>query len=440
MTLRESDAGGIVPPAGLTAAQARRVALGSAAGTAVEYYDFTVYGLLSVSLSTHFFHSDDPLAALLSTFAIFGVAFVLRPIGGMVFGHLGDTLGRRRVLTATILLMTGSTAVIGVLPTYPEIGLAAPILLLLARVAQGLSAGGETSGAGVYAAESAPAKRRAFYASGISGGALFGALIASVLIVGLSSVLPAAEMNTWGWRIPFLISLPIGLIGFWIRRRLEESPQFTGLAEQGSVANAPLLTAVREHRRTILVATCLTLFPMAGYYLIYIYMPTYLTKVAGFDARVGFWSSTVALLAACVATPMFATLSDRTGRKPMLIVSGIAMCALIIPALMVMNSHTVGLAILSHVVIAVPHAAAQSVLLVTIAEQFPTVVRSSGLSLGYNVAAAVAGGSAPFAATWLVAHTGNTMSPAWFVIIMAVLTLAAAVSLRETTGRQLQEA
>ncbi|MFC5750885.1 MFS transporter [Actinomadura rugatobispora] len=440
MAVTESGAGEAVPTAGPAPAQIRRVALGSAAGTAVEYYDFTIYGLLSVALAAHFFKSTDPTAALLATFAVFGVAFVLRPLGGLMFGHLGDRLGRQRVLTVTILMMTFSTFVIGVLPTYSSIGVLAPVLLLAARVVQGLSAGGEATGAGVYVAESAPANRRAFFVSGISGGALFGALVASALIVGLRYALPADAMAEWGWRIPFLISLPIGVVGFWIRRRLEESPQFIEMRNEGRLEGAPVVAAVRGFSRPILVAALLTMFPMAGYYLIYIYMPTYMNKVAGFDAMVGFWSSTVTLVVACAATPMFAALSDRIGRKPMFLVSSVATCVLIIPALVVMNSDSVPRAILAHVLIALPHAAAQSVLMVTLTEQFPAVVRYSGLGLGYNLSAAAAGGSAPFVATWLVDRTGSVTSPAWFVIALTVLTLAAAISLRETAGKQLQAA
>lgn len=414
----------------------RRVALGSAAGTAVEYYDFTVYGLLSIPLANHFFKTGNPTAALLSTFAIFAVAFLLRPVGGILFGHLGDKYGRKQVLTATILLMTGSTFVIGILPTYSSVGLIAPLLLLAARVLQGLSAGGEASGAGTFIAESVPNNRRAFYVSGVSAGAFFGALVAAATIVGLRTWLPDGILDDWGWRIPFLLSLPIGLIGFWIRQRLEESPEFLELRTDGTVRKAPIAEAVTKHPRAILIAVGLALFPMAGYYAIYIYMPTYLTAVAKFDPLVGFWSSTITLLIACAVTPLFAAISDRVGRKPVFITASIVACAALIPAFSLMNTGSVPLAITAQIMVALPHAAAQAVLLATLTEQFPAAIRYSAVSLGYNIASVLAGGTAPYIATWLVDRTGDDISPAWFVITTALLTLTAAITLRETAGKK----
>lgn len=424
---------------GLAPSETRRVALAAAAGTAVEYYDFTVYGLLSLALAEHFFNPDDPTAALLSTFALFGVAFVLRPVGGIVFGHLGDRLGRQRVLAATILAMTGSTFVIGLLPTYGSVGLLAPFLLLLARMVQGLSAGGEASGAGTYVAESAPRRRRAFYASGISGGALFGALVASSFILALRTWLPEESMEDWGWRVPFLVALPIGVIGWWIRKRLEESPQYATLREKGEVDRAPIATIVTVHRVPVIKTMGLALFPFAGYYVIYIYMPTYLVTVAGFDPLHAFWSSTVTLLVACASTPVFTLLSDRIGRKPVFVGACVAAVVVLLPAFQVMNTGYLALAIAAQVVVALPHAAAQSIIVVSLTEQFPATVRYSGVSLGYNLASVLAGGTAPYVATWLVTRTGSAPSPAFFVMAAAMLTLVAVLTLRETAGEPLPE-
>lgn len=407
-------------------------------GSIVEYYDFGVYGYLATVLSVVFFaNSTDPTTALLATFATFAAAFVLRPLGGLIFGHLGDRFGRSRILAATILSMCAATVAIGVLPTYAAIGVGAAILLVAARCVQGIASGGEVGGAAAYVAEKSPPRRRGFLCSTIQVGALAGALFGSIAVAILTSVLTQEQVAAWGWRVPFLLSLPLGLVGLWIRYRLDDSVHSSELASGDGLASTPAVELVRAHLPGLLRTLGLSTLLFAGYYVVYVYASTYLQRTAGFDADAAFWSTTTTLVVSCLAMPLFGHLADRWGRKPMLLGATIAFGVLAVPGFAVMSADSFAPALVAQVVLGLPESALMGVVFATFAEMFPSRVRYTGIALGFNLASMAVGGTAPLICVWLVDVTGSPLAPAWFLIATALVSAATAVTLTETRGRAL---
>ncbi len=301
----------------------RQVISGASIGNAVEWYDFAIYGFLATFIAANFFPAGNDTAALLNTFAIFAAAFVMRPLGGLVFGPLGDRIGRQRVLAIVILLMAGSTLAMGLLPTYDAIGVAAPLLLLFLRCLQGFSAGGEYGGGACYLAEFAPDRHRGVVVTFIAWSGVVGFLLGSVTVTLLQTALGDAAMDSYGWRIPFLIAGPLGLVGLYIRLRLTDTPAFAALAESDEVAASPLREAVQTAWRPILQVIGVMIVFNVGYYVVFTYLPTYFIKTLHFSKTTAFVSITVACLVAIVLILPLAALSDRIGRRPLLIAGSV---------------------------------------------------------------------------------------------------------------------
>lgn len=416
-----------------------RVVTAGLVGSVVEYFDFGVYGYLATVLSVVFFAAGtDPTAALLATFAAFAASFVLRPLGGLLFGHLGDRWGRSKTLAATVLLMCAATVVIGVLPTYAAIGVGATFLLVAARCLQGVAAGGEIGGAAAFVAERAPDARRGFYCSTVQIGALGGALLASALVTVLTTVLTPEQLIGWGWRVPFLLSLPMGLVGLWIRSRIEDSEQFRALASEGATAAVPAVELVRTQMPGLLRTLGLSCLLFAGYYVVYVYAATHLQRVGGLGAASAFWSTTVTLVVSCATIPIFGMASDRWGRRPVLLAASTAMLVLAVPCFLAMGSGVLALSIVAQAVLGLPQAALMAVAFATFAELFTAKVRYSGIALGYNLAGMALGGTAPLISVALISATANPTAPAWFLMATAVVTIATALTLTETAGTPLR--
>jgi MHS family proline/betaine transporter-like MFS transporter len=415
----------------------RRAIRAAAIGNTVEWYDFAIYGFLATFIAEKFFPSGDETAALLNTFAIFAAAFFMRPLGGFFFGPLGDRIGRQKVLAIVILLMSGSTFVIGLVPSYQTIGVAAPLLLLLLRCVQGFSAGGEYGSGACFLAEYAPDKHRGFVVSFLVWSVVVGFLLGSLTVTGLQTVLSDSAMDSYGWRIPFLIAGVLGGVGLYIRLRLGDTPEFEALRDEGEVASSPLKEAVTTSWRPIVQIAGLVVIHNVGFYIVFTFLPSYFTKTLGFTKTDAFVSITVASVVALVLIPPLGALSDRIGRKPLLLAGSAAFALLAYPLFLLLNSGSLAAAVGAHAALAAIESVFVCASLAAGAELFTTRVRSSGYSIGYNLSVAVFGGTAPYVATWLVARTGNDLAPAFYVIAAAIVTFATVLTMRETARRPL---
>ncbi|QBR90776.1 MFS transporter [Microbacterium sp. dk485] len=415
--------------------------IAGAVGSVIEYFDFGVYGYVATILAVHFFAAGDPIAALLSTLATFAVAFVLRPVGALLFGHYGDRFGRKNALAATVILMAAASGLIGILPSYAAIGLGATVLLVLARCLQGLAAGGELGGAASFVAEQSPNHRRGLFTSTTQMGALGGSLIASLTVLILNLTLGAETMQDWGWRIPFLMAIPIGLFGLWIRSGLEESEEFEkarAAAAELKKKQQPIRTLFTRYPVKLLQVVALSVLLFSAYYIAYVYVNIHMQTALEFSADFAYLSTTLTLLVSVILMPYFGYLSDKIGRKPVFVVASIAGIVLAVPAFMLFEFGG-PVAVISHIILGLVDSALMGVALSTYAEMFPTPVRYTGIAFGFSVGAALAGGTSPYIATWLVDATGNLLAPAFFLMGTGVITLIAAFMLKETRGIELQD-
>ena len=412
---------------------------GAAIGNAVEWFDFAIYGFLATYIAEKFFPPGDETAALLNTFAVFAAAFFMRPLGGFFFGPLGDRIGRQRVLAVVILVMSASTFAIGLVPSYQTIGVFAPILLLLLRCLQGFSAGGEYGSGACFLAEYASNRHRGFVVSFLVWSVVVGFLLGSVTVTALEALLSEAAMDAYGWRIPFLIAGLLGAVGLYIRTRLGDTPEFTALREEGEVSSSPLREAFTHAWRPILQIIGLVVIHNVGFYVVFTFLPSYFTKTLVFSKTDSFVSITVASLVAIALIPPLGALSDRVGRKPLLIAGSILFTVFTYPLFLLLTSGSLAAAITAHAALAAIEAVFASTALAAGAELFATRVRSSGYSIGYNISVALFGGTAPYVATWLVARTGNDIAPAYYVIGAAVVTLLTVLTMAETARRPLQK-
>jgi MFS transporter, MHS family, proline/betaine transporter len=415
----------------------RRAIFGASVGNTVEWFDFATYNFLAVTLAAVFFPPGDPTAALLSTFAIFAAAFFMRPLGGLFFGPLGDKIGRQRVLATVIILMSLSTFVIGLLPPYATIGVWAPLLLVIARCLQGFSAGGEFGGASTFLAEYSPDDRRGFLVSWLEFSTLIGFVLGSVLVLCLSTALSEDALISWGWRIPFLLAGPLGLVGLYIRLRLEDTPEFKALQETGEVSRSPFKETLVENWKQILQVGGLVIIQNIGFYIVLSYMTTYFQDPLGFSPTAASLSTTLTLLVGMALIPPLGALSDHVGRKPLLLASCICYAVLTYPLFLLLNTGNLFAAIVAHVALGALLAVFISTSIAALTELFPTRVRYGGFSIGYNFSVAIFGGSSPYLAQYLVSTTGNPLSPAFIVIGGAVATLLVVLTVRETAGTDL---
>lgn len=299
-------------------AATRRVVRAGTIGTVIEYYDFGLYGYTATVLARVFFSDENPTTALLSSLIVFGVAFFMRPLGGVVFGHIGDRFGRKHALALTIIGMCAATFLIGILPGYGAIGIAAPVLLLLARLVQGVCAGGELGGAAAYIAESSPENRRGFLTSMTQLGSMVGLVGASLIVAVVTWAVPVDQLDSWGWRIPFLVALPLGLVGLYIRYRLADSPAFQAMSKTEKVVSTPLLTVVKRHRAGVLKVIGINVLAAPGYYIAFVYSSIFLQGQGGYSTSAATWMTTISLLVATGVIPVAALVCDRVGRKPVL--------------------------------------------------------------------------------------------------------------------------
>ncbi len=426
------------PTIAQTDSRRRTAILAGVIGNVLEWYDFAVYGYFVPVISQLFFPNQTPLVSLLLTFSVFGVGFVMRPIGSIIFGQYGDRHGRKRALSAVVFLMAISTFVVGLLPTYSSIGMLAPLLLVAARLAQGLSGGGEWGGAAAYLVEySLPAKRGltgSWQQVSVGSGFLLGSLTAAVLT---TSIAPA-DMLVWGWRIPFLLGVVIGIVGVIMRWRLDDTPKFAQLESQGQVARSPLVEACTTFRKPTALAFGITLHNTVGYYAVLIYLTTWLTNIVKMPRSTALWIDTVCLLVFVIVVPLAGALSDRIGRRPLFIASCVGYIVLAYPLFLLASTGVPAYAFIAQLILVVLLALYAGPGPAVYCELFPTKVRYTALSVGYNIPVAIFGGFAPFIATWLIHATGNPLSPSFYVIAASLATLVTMFWVKETAFTPLE--
>lgn len=415
----------------------RQVTFAGFAGTVVEWFDFAVYGFMATIIATVFFPESNGAVALLQTFAIFAVAFALRPLGGAFFGMLGDRIGRKNILITTVLLMSGSTAAIGLLPSYEQIGVWAAILLTLARCLQGLSAGGEYAGAVTYVIEHSPPNQRARWGAAMPTATFTAFAAAALLSFLLTTSIGDAAMHEWGWRVPFLIAAPLGLIAFWIRRKLGESPMFQEAEEDDTTEHAPLRSTIKTQARPMLILGGYISLTALSFYIFSTYMTTFLREVVQLDAVPVLASNVIALTLAACAAPLAGRICDRFGRRKTMFASAIMLGAAAIPGYIIASGGSFGTALLGQLLIMFGAVTANVVTAVLLTEVFPTRVRYTASGITYNLSYAIFGGTAPYIATWLIDVTGNPISPAIYLTIVAAGAFIATTMMPETAGRQL---
>jgi len=415
----------------------KRVLLGGSIGQFIEFYDFTLYGLTAVIFAELFFPSTTPLVGLLAAFATFGVAFVVRPLGGLFFGALGDRIGRRRVLAITLIAIGCATAAIGLLPTYAQIGAGAPALLLLCRLVQGFSAGGESVGAPSFVFEHAPIGRRGLWLNLTIAATALPSVVAGTMILMLSSTMTEESFSGWGWRLPFLLALPLALFGVWIRSKTDESDAFKS-AQSGKTKDfSPIREAFGENKlRMVQVIFVMGLTAM-GFYFLSAYFVSYVQTTGNLSREQSLLANAAALALYAVLLPIGGRIGDRVGRKPMLICGSAALAVLAVPCFMLVTSGSLPLALLGQALFVVPLCLYGGGCYTFFVEIFTTKTRFTSAAVSYNVAYAVFGGTAPLIGTALVAGTGVPSAPGYYMAAAAVVVflLVTLTKVPETRGR-----
>ncbi|MGW5153472.1 MFS transporter [Rhodococcus koreensis] len=415
----------------------RRVITAAAVGNFIEWYDFAVYGFLATTLAAQFFPSENPTSALLETFAVFAVAFALRPLGGIFFGRLGDRLGRRSTLSLTVILISGSTAAIGLMPTYSSVGIVAPILLVLARCVQGFSAGGEYAGACAYVIEHAPRDKRASVSSFIPVSTFWSFAFAAGFTFGLSHLLDPAAMSDWGWRVPFLVALPLGLFGFYLRFKLAESPLFESAEHDEELVTSPLKETIVHHWRTIVLLAGFIAATALSFYTFTTYLSTFMQVVGGLSQPSALLSSCICLVLAGALCPVAGRMSDCIGRRATTRSACLILIVAVFPAFIMAGTGVLWISIVGQMLLGVGAVITGIVTAVLMSELFPTRVRYTASASSYNLAYTLFGGSAPFIATLLISTTGNRLAPAMYLVIVCIIALIACSKLPETSNRAL---
>ncbi|MGW7411668.1 glycine betaine/L-proline transporter ProP [Streptomyces sp. NPDC054863] len=423
-------------------AMVKRAVKAAALGNAMEWFDFGVYSYIAVTLGKVFFPGGNATAQLLSTFGAFAAAFLVRPVGGMVFGPLGDRVGRQKVLALTMIMMASGTFAIGLIPSFDSIGLWAPALLFAARLVQGFSTGGEYGGASTFIAEYAPDKKRGFLGSWLEFGTLAGYIGGAGLVTLLTALLSSDDLISWGWRIPFLIAGPMGIVGLYLRLRLEETPAFAALEKEASAKQQERKkvslkeTVVGQWRAMLLCVGLVLVFNVTDYMLLS-YMPTYLTEQLKYDATHGLLVILCVMALMMCVQPFAGRLNDRVGHRPVIAAGCVGFLVLSIPALLLIRQGSLLAIGLGTAALGLLLVCFTSSMPSTLPALFPTKVRYGSLSIGFNISVSIFGGTTPLVVTALIGATGDLLMPAYYMMAAAVVGGIAVFFMTESARRPL---
>ena len=396
-------------------------ALAGTVGNVLEWYDFAVYGFLAPIMSPLFFPEDDMLTGLINTYGIFAAGYLMRPIGGVIFGHIGDRMGRKKALQLSIALMAIPTVLVGLLPVHANIGASAAILLVLLRLLQGVSVGGELIGSMSYLVETAPAGRRGLSGSWSVCGGVAGILLGSLVATVLGSLLSAESMSSWGWRVPFIGGIIIFAIGSWLRRSLVESPVFTEAVQSGETQGNPLREVIRELPLRVLHMSVSILLFGTSFYLLFVWMPTYLTRIVTPAVDHALMVNTFAMTLLLLMIPLGGRLSDRYGRKQVMLTATALLGISVYPLFLIIDHGVMWHAFAIQIVFAILLGMIQGPLPAFMVESFPVRGRYTAIGLSYNITLAIFGGTAPLVSTWLIKTTNDLASPAIYLAGLAVI-------------------
>ncbi len=400
-----------------------RHALAGTVGNILEWYDFAVYGFLAPTIGPLFFPEDDTMAGLIKTYGIFAAGYLMRPVGGIVFGHVGDRMGRKKALQLSIAMMAIPTVLVGLLPVYSQIGPMAALLLIVLRLVQGISVGGELIGSMSYLVETAPPGRRGLNGSWSVCGGVAGILLGSLVATLLNNLLSPSAMNDWGWRVPFLSGVVIFAIGSWLRRSLVESPDFTAASAAGRISENPLASVLREMPLRVLHMSSSILLFATSFYMLFVWMPTYLTDIVSPAVDHALLVNTLAMCLLLVFIPISGHLSDSVGRKKVMLTASAALGLLVYPLFVILDQGVMLVALGIQIIFAVLVGSIQGPLPAFLVESFPPQSRYTAIGLSYNITLAIFGGTAPLLCTWLIRETGNLASPALYLAVLAVISI-----------------
>ena len=423
----------------------RRVAVSSFLGNFIEWFDYASYSYFATVIALVFFPASDPTVALMETFAVFALSFLMRPVGAFFWGNMGDKKGRKWALATSILLMTGATFCIGLLPSYATVGLLAPALLLLLRMVQSFSASGEYAGAATFLAEYAPANHRGLYCSLVPAstatGLLVGSTLATLMFVNFGH--DSAFVTEWGWRIPFLLAGPLGIITHYIRTRVSDSPVYQEMQDKleakGESDDTPIKLLFAKYWKPLLVSFGACMLNAVGFYAVLTYLPNYLQDTIGYDAGSSSLITTICLVAYIAFIFLSGRVSDRFGRKKMLIIASAGFIMFTVPAFMLMGSQNFWIILVVELVMCLLLTINDGTLSSYLSETFPTEVRYSGFAVSFNFANAIFGGSASFISIALIEATGSAIAPAWYMVVISVIALIAMCLTHDNSKKKLTD-
>lgn len=423
----------------------RKVTFSSFLGNFIEWFDYASYSYLATVIAIVFFPSEDPAVGVMSAFGVFALSFLVRPVGAIFWGNMGDKKGRKWALSVSILLMSGATFLIGCLPGYAILGVGAPLLLLLLRMVQSFSAAGEYAGAATFIAEYAPHNHRGFYCSMVPASTATGLLVGSLLATFMFSVWGADStfVVDWGWRIPFWLALPLGYITHFIRTHLEDSPVYEQMQKRlkaaGQEVEHPIRTLFKKHFRVLIISFGACVLNAVGFYAVLTYLPNYLETTLHYDPASASTITTIVLVVYIGFIFLSGRISDHFGRKKMLIGACVGFIVFTVPAFMLLGSMNFWVILLVELVMCLLLTINDGTLASYLTETFPTDVRYSGFALSFNLANAIFGGSASFISFWLIDITGNDIAPAWYMVVIAVVALVAMIFTHDHSGKKLDD-